>query len=184
MRSAAKKYNTNYKKRIDVFHDTFLPRRSPSGDHSMQRLRRLLSPAALDFNRAAGIQPIGAAAWDFLSGMPEDQGPFRQWGSRICVEWRNGIAVKSCDCCATKKRRRAKRIPWSGSCSWRRRGTVGEWKPRRRSWRSAWDVRCAKRAVARSLTTGRITTNSFGWCGIRVDWNTLSSLAKRSKLAL
>ena len=30
MRSAAKKYNTNYKKRIDVFHDTFLPRRSPA----------------------------------------------------------------------------------------------------------------------------------------------------------
>jgi len=29
MRTAAKKYNTNYKKKIDVFHDTFLPRRSP-----------------------------------------------------------------------------------------------------------------------------------------------------------
>jgi hypothetical protein len=29
MRTGAKKYNTNYKKKIDVFHDTFLPRRSP-----------------------------------------------------------------------------------------------------------------------------------------------------------
>ena len=29
MRSAAKKYNTVYKKKIDVHHDTFLPRRSP-----------------------------------------------------------------------------------------------------------------------------------------------------------
>ena len=30
MRAGAKKYNTNYKKRVDVFHDTFLPRRSPT----------------------------------------------------------------------------------------------------------------------------------------------------------
>jgi hypothetical protein len=29
MRAGAKKYNTNYKKKIDVHHDTFLPRRSP-----------------------------------------------------------------------------------------------------------------------------------------------------------
>jgi hypothetical protein len=29
MRTGAKKYNTNYKKKIDVHHDTFLPRRSP-----------------------------------------------------------------------------------------------------------------------------------------------------------
>ena len=29
MRSAAKKYNTNYKKKIDIDRDTFLPRLSP-----------------------------------------------------------------------------------------------------------------------------------------------------------
>jgi hypothetical protein len=29
MKAATKKYNTNYKKKIDVHHDTFLPRRSP-----------------------------------------------------------------------------------------------------------------------------------------------------------
>lgn len=29
MRAGAKKYNTNYKKKIDVHHDTFLPRQSP-----------------------------------------------------------------------------------------------------------------------------------------------------------
>ena len=29
MRAGAKKYNTSYKKKVDVFRDTFLPRRSP-----------------------------------------------------------------------------------------------------------------------------------------------------------
>jgi hypothetical protein len=29
MRAGAKRYNTSYKKKIDVHHDTFLPRRSP-----------------------------------------------------------------------------------------------------------------------------------------------------------
>jgi hypothetical protein len=31
MRSAAKKYNTTYKKKIDLHRDTFVPRRAPSG---------------------------------------------------------------------------------------------------------------------------------------------------------
>jgi NMD protein affecting ribosome stability and mRNA decay len=31
MRPLAKKYNTNYKKKIDIDRDTFLPRRAPSG---------------------------------------------------------------------------------------------------------------------------------------------------------
>ena len=31
MRAGAKPYNTNYKKKIDVHHDTFIPRQSPKG---------------------------------------------------------------------------------------------------------------------------------------------------------
>ena len=30
MRAEAKRYNNNYRKKLDVFHDTFLPRRSPA----------------------------------------------------------------------------------------------------------------------------------------------------------
>ena len=30
MRTEAKRYNNNYRKKLDVFHDTFLPRRSPA----------------------------------------------------------------------------------------------------------------------------------------------------------
>ena len=64
MRSAAKKYNTTYKKKIDIDRDTFLPRRSPKeiiqcagcGAFYHRRHWTLVAPAG--FNFPLHVHPI------------------------------------------------------------------------------------------------------------------------------
>src|SRR3972149_11018977 len=64
MKGAAKKYNTTYKKKIDIDRDTFLPRRSPKeiiqcsgcGAFYHRRHWTLVSPAG--FNPPVHVHPI------------------------------------------------------------------------------------------------------------------------------
>ena len=64
MKAAAKKYNTTYKKKIDIDRDTFLPRRSPKeiiqcsgcGAFYHRRHWTLVSPAG--FNPPVHVHPI------------------------------------------------------------------------------------------------------------------------------
>src|SRR3990172_10715328 len=64
MKAAAKKYNTTYKKKIDIDRDTFLPRRSPKeiiqcsgcGAFYHRRHWTLVSPAG--FNLPVHVHPI------------------------------------------------------------------------------------------------------------------------------
>lgn len=64
MRSAAKKYNTVYKKKIDVHHDTFLPRRSPKetiqcrGCGAYYHRRRWSLEAPTGFSPPVQFQPV------------------------------------------------------------------------------------------------------------------------------
>jgi NMD protein affecting ribosome stability and mRNA decay len=64
MRSAAKKYNTNYKKKIDLDRDTFLPRRSPkeiiqcSGCGAYYHRRRWSLDAPAGCTSPVQFQPI------------------------------------------------------------------------------------------------------------------------------
>lgn len=59
MSAAAKSYNNRYRKKVDVFHDTFLPRRSPaeiiqcSGCGAFYYRRRWTLTAPPGFNRSA-----------------------------------------------------------------------------------------------------------------------------------
>jgi NMD protein affecting ribosome stability and mRNA decay len=64
MRTAAKKYNTVYKKKIDVHRDTFLPRRSPkeiiqcSGCGAFYHRRRWSLNAPAGFTRSAHLPAV------------------------------------------------------------------------------------------------------------------------------
>jgi hypothetical protein len=64
MRSAAKKYNTNYKKKIDIDRDTFLPRRSPketiqcTGCGAFYHRRYWTLSAPTGFTPAVHLRPV------------------------------------------------------------------------------------------------------------------------------
>lgn len=64
MGSTAKKYNTNYKKKLDIDRDTFLPRRSPkeivqcSGCGACYHRRRWMLTAPAGFSLAAHVRPV------------------------------------------------------------------------------------------------------------------------------
>jgi len=64
MRSAAKKYNTNYKKKIDIDRDTFLPRRSPketiqcTGCGAFYHRRYWTLSAPTGFTSAVHLRPV------------------------------------------------------------------------------------------------------------------------------
>ena len=64
MRSAAKKYNTNYKKKLDIDRDTFLPRRSPkeiiqcSGCGAFYHRRHWTLTAPAGFRAPIHLHPV------------------------------------------------------------------------------------------------------------------------------
>ncbi|MBI2180331.1 MAG: hypothetical protein HYU31_05870 [Deltaproteobacteria bacterium] len=155
MKAAAKKYNTTYKKKIDIHRDTFLPRRSPKeiiqcsgcGAFYHRRHWTLVSPAG--FNPPVHVHPIYCPACKKIkercpSGEVDLLGVGAGDRGEVLRILRN------------EERRAREKNPLERIM--RLAGAEGGWKVR--SWRSGSVARFARRGEARSRTGGRTITNS------------------------
>jgi hypothetical protein len=164
MTTGAKKYSTNYKKKIDLDRDTFLPLRSPkeiihcSGCGAFYHRRHWSLTAPPGFSHPVHLHPVYCPACKkikehsvsgilHLLGMGEaDRGETL----RLLRKEEDRAREKN----PLERIMRLEKVP----------AKLGdEWKVKRlrKNWRNGWAARCVARAAASSISNSRITINSF-----------------------
>ena len=179
MKSKLKKYNTAYKKG-HVEKDMYLPRLDPKGviqctgcgAFHYRRHWTLTPPTG--FSSQIHSHPVFCPACRrFKIGFPVV--------NSLCVPLKLQTGMKLRGFYAMKNRRRGRKIPWSGLCTWMRRMADGGLKPRPRNWRSGWDARLRRQGAESSLTCGGIIISSSVWCGKRMGLTSPNRTSARTE---